>query len=302
MKPAPDAGRGRIDYHARLARVVAHLHEHLAEPIRLEQLADIAHLSPFHWHRVYHALYGETIAATLRRLRLQRASGYLANTSLPIAEVARRCGYPNVQSFTRAFRTAYGAGPSRYRAEGGHAVFRAGTAAVQQAGYDVTLRAVPPLRLAAVEHRGSYMRIGKAFETAHLYLAPRGWAGPGARWLAVYRDDPSAVPEAQLSACAGLSLPPEAPQDMALPPPLVPVTLGGCTCAVLRYRGPYASMRAAYQWLYGHWLVASGYAAGDQPVFEEYLNHPRDTAPQDLLTDILLPLALPGCGARRATP
>ena len=60
--------------------------------------------------------------------------------------------------------------------------------------------------------------------------------------------------------------------------------------AVLRHRGPYATMRAAYQWLYGHWLVHSGHTVHDAPVFEEYLNNPRDTAPADLLTDIYLPL------------
>lgn len=50
-------------------------------------------------------------------------------------------------------------------------------------------------------------------------------------------------------------------------------------------------MRAGYQWLYGEWLVRSGLEPADAPVFEEYLNNPRDTAPSDLLTDIYLPLA-----------
>jgi AraC family transcriptional regulator len=50
-------------------------------------------------------------------------------------------------------------------------------------------------------------------------------------------------------------------------------------------------MQAAYQWLYGTWLVQSGEEPADAPVFEEYLNSPRDTAPADLLSDIYLPLA-----------
>lgn len=49
-------------------------------------------------------------------------------------------------------------------------------------------------------------------------------------------------------------------------------------------------MRAAYDWLYGKWLVRSGWEAADAPVFEEYLNSPRDTTPTDLMTDICLPL------------
>jgi AraC family transcriptional regulator len=95
------------------------------------------------------------------------------------------------------------------------------------------------------------------------------------------------VPEKHLCSRAGLSL----PEGLQAQPPLVPFMLGGGPCAVLRHRGPYATMRAAYQWLYGRWLVQSGLEAADLPVFEEYLNNPRNTAPADLLTDIFLPLA-----------
>lgn len=59
---------------------------------------------------------------------------------------------------------------------------------------------------------------------------------------------------------------------------------------MLRHKVPYADMKAAYQWLYGVWLAQSDREVGDAPVFEEYLNNPRDTAPTELLTDIYLPL------------
>lgn len=284
MKP----GTGRTDYQHRLARVIAYLHDHLDEPLDLERLAGVAHLSPYHWHRVYHALHGETIAVTVRRLRLHRASGYLANTSLPVEQIARRCGYPNAQSFARTFRTGYGMSPLQYRQQGGHVAFREATAAQALCeSHPVVVREVPRVRLAGLEHKGSFMAIGKAFERSHVHLSAQGRVGPASRWMAEYLDDPSAVPEHQLCSRAGLSV--AAGADIA--PPLLTFELGGGPCAVLRHRGPYATMRAAYQWLYGHWLVNSGHEVGHAPVFEEYLNHPRDTAPEDLLTDICLPLA-----------
>jgi len=49
-------------------------------------------------------------------------------------------------------------------------------------------------------------------------------------------------------------------------------------------------MKDAYRWLFGVWLPGSGYQEEDAPTFEVYLNDPRDTSPQDLLTDIHLPL------------
>jgi AraC family transcriptional regulator len=285
---------GWVDYHERMGRVSAYIHDHLAEPLDLERIAEVAHLSPYHWHRVYHAMHGETVAATVRRLRMHRATGYLANTALPVVDIARKCGYPNSQSFARAFRGTYGVSPIDYRREGSHVVFRTGVAQAEQAGYAVEIRDVPRVRLAGIDHRGSYMLIGKAFEAAFVHVAGQGLLRHDMRWMAVYFDDPFAITESQLSSRAGLSLTEEGRDPQ---PPLQVFELGGMPCAVLRHRGPYATMRAAYQWLYGTWLVQSGCMTANLPVFEEYLNNPRDTAPADLLTDIFLPLAADGTQA-----
>jgi AraC family transcriptional regulator len=70
------------------------------------------------------AMYGETIAATVRRLRLHRAGGHLANGSMPITEIAERSGYSSLQSFSRTFRAAFGMPPAQYRKQGTHNRFR----------------------------------------------------------------------------------------------------------------------------------------------------------------------------------
>ncbi len=105
----------RIDYNDRLNRVTAYIYDHLDEDIDLNRLAEVACLSPYHRHRVYHALHGETIATTVRRLRLHRAAGFLAYSSMPMDEIAAKSGYSSVQAFPRAFhadlRSAAGAVP-----------------------------------------------------------------------------------------------------------------------------------------------------------------------------------------------
>ena len=50
---------------ARFAKVLQYLHRHYRDEIDLARLADIACLSPCHWHRIYRAVMGETIAETL---------------------------------------------------------------------------------------------------------------------------------------------------------------------------------------------------------------------------------------------
>lgn len=275
------------DYRAQLARVTAHIHDRLAGPLDLAELAVVADLSPFHWHRIYHALMGETVAATVRRVRLHRASGDLAQTALTVTQIALRCGYPNPQSFTRAFRQYFGQSPQVWRETRTDALPWQSGAAQTHGDWPVEMRLVPAVELAGIHHRGSYMRIGKAFETAQIHMAAKGLMRPDTRWLAQYLDDPFAFPEAQLNSRAGLSM----AAGAEIEPPLQRFTVGGTLCAVLRFRGSYPNMRDAYEWLYGTWLVATGHALADQPVFEEYLNSPRDTAPVDLLTDICLPLA-----------
>src|SRR6202012_5488399 len=87
----------------RVARVVAAI---VAEPMaehRLEDLAALAHFSPFHFHRVYASIVGESVSATVRRVRLARAASLLAQGDESITQVGQAVGYDSPQAFSRAF-------------------------------------------------------------------------------------------------------------------------------------------------------------------------------------------------------
>ncbi|MEO8335398.1 MAG: AraC family transcriptional regulator [bacterium] len=275
-----------LNYQDRLNRVVTHIHEHLEADLDLNTLAEIACLSPYHWHRIYHAVYGETLAATVKRQRLHRAAGLLAYSAKPIAEVSRKSGYENLQSFTRIFRAEYGMPPAQYRKEGSHAQFATRTVVGTQSAFNVEIRTVPAISAIAVDHLGSYMEIAKAFDVLYGWLITHGHIASVTRSIGLYLDDPTIVPAKALrsKACVVLR------DAIAIDPPIGHVELRPGPYAVLRHKGPYADMKAAYEWLYGAWLVQSGLEVADAPGFEEYLNSPRDTAPAELLSDIYLPL------------
>src|SRR5688572_12428030 len=65
----------RGDYAMRLERVFRWLTDHMDDTLDLTRLAEVACMSPYHFHRIYHAMQGETAAETVRRLRLHRARG-----------------------------------------------------------------------------------------------------------------------------------------------------------------------------------------------------------------------------------
>ncbi|RWX15324.1 AraC family transcriptional regulator [Rhizobium hidalgonense] len=274
-------------YESRLRRVSAYIHDHLDEELDMERLAQIACLSSYHWHRIYRAIYGETLAATVKRLRLHRAAGEIVRTELAVSEIAKRSGYPNLQSFNRIFKLAYGMPPARYRKEGSHTAFQPSPYGKTKAMFDVTIREIAPTELIGVAHTGSYMEIGKAFETLFGTLYARSLARPDMRMIGVYLDDPDIVPAEQLRSIACVTgsadLPAEAPFERR--------TIEGGDYAVLRHKGPYADMYKAYQWLYAEWLPKSGRQLKDSVMFEEYLNNPRDVPPTELMTNIHMPLA-----------
>lgn len=271
-------------YDTRINRVTAFIYDHLDEELDLQRLADVAAMSPFHWHRVYTAMRGETVATTVRRLRLMRAADDLANGDLPVEAVARRSGYDNVQSFTRIFAEAYGMPPAKYRKQGSHTAFNPAQNPAPIAHYDVRIVDLPTMEAATEDHTGSFMNIGLAFDRLFGRLGSAGLLEPGVRMFGLYLDDPSAVPDQRLRSQAGAVLPNP-------PPPGVPsVGLRAGPYAVLRHRGPYADMRGAYQWLFGVWFPQSGRDPADAPVLEEYLNSPRDTQPAELLSDLYVPL------------
>ena len=285
--PAPRLAT-RLDYGRRIARAMALIAADPARNPTLDELAGAAAFSPFHFHRIYRELAGETPAETLARERLSRGALLLVRDSLPVAQVAARCGYGSAAAFTRAFRAAYGIPPAAYRDRGGiGAPIPAPAPTLEEtAMFDVTIRAEPALRLAALPHRGPYSTMGTSFDQLSAWAAARGLIGPETRFIGLYHNDPMTVPEAELRSDACLTVPAgtEGGDGVRI------LDLPATRCAVLVFRGPYAELEPVYTWLYRDWLPASGEEPADQPPREEYLNDPKSLPPAEWLTAVMLPL------------
>lgn len=96
-------------------RVLVYIEEHLDEPMNLEHLAKIAHISPFHFHRIFRALMGETLHSYIQRLRLEYARGALHLSQKSITEICLESGYENHSAFTKMFKQLIGISPQAYR-------------------------------------------------------------------------------------------------------------------------------------------------------------------------------------------
>ena len=105
----------------RIRRAVELMHAHLGQDLPLEEIAAAAHLSPFHFARLFKKLTGAAPHAYLASLRSARAETLLAETDLSITEIGARVGYASPSHFAKAFRQATGISPRAFRKALAHA-------------------------------------------------------------------------------------------------------------------------------------------------------------------------------------
>jgi AraC-like DNA-binding protein len=86
------------------------------DPLDVQKLAAVAHLSPAHFSREFRRVFGETPHQYLLTRRLERAAEMLRNTDHSVSDICFEVGLTSVGSFTTSFRRTYGMTPTEYRA------------------------------------------------------------------------------------------------------------------------------------------------------------------------------------------
>lgn len=249
---------------------------------------------------------GEGVGAYIRRLSLQRAARRISYSGDPITRIALESGYDSPEAFSRAFRAAFGVSPSRYRKEGGSAAFSLRTDAVTYPFYhanpevepvDVTVKNVAPVLTATLRYVGPYDESGPAWARLCELLGSAEVLSPKAVAYGICYDDPDTTPGAKCRMDVCVSLPEGVDENT---PELVALLKStelyvqhvgdGGEYACVLIKGPYSLLHPAYISLFCEWLPQSGREPGDSMGFEAYYNDPTVTAPEDLLTEIFVPL------------
>jgi AraC family transcriptional regulator len=274
------------DTERRLMRVLDYIYDNPSGDLSLDALSDVAAMSRFHWHRIFRAVTGETLAQAVRRIRLDRASFELAMTDTPIATIAAKVGMTNLASFRRSFADRFHMTPAAFRKRRELRPALSTQRSRITLMHPVTIQTAPAMRLAAIAHKGPYFEISRAFQKLSAVMTSRDLFAHAGRMVGVFYDDPNATEAADLRSHAAF----EITGATEILDPLVEVTLPAGRQAVLTYTGPYAGLPAAYDQLFGVWLPASGEEPADAPSFEVYLNSPMDSAPEELVTKLHLPL------------
>jgi len=151
----------------------------------------------------------------------------------------------------------------------------------------VEVKDMPELRVGAVSHVGPYNSISESFGRLGAIAGQAGLVGrPGVAMMAIYHDDPKSTPQAELRSDAALVVPPDVPMPAGLKEMRLAAGRYACTTHV----GPYSRIGHAWERFRAEWLPASGHEAGPGVTFEIYRNTPENARPEELRTELYLPI------------
>lgn len=286
----------------RVNRVLDHIGTHLVEPLDLQSLAEVACFSPWHFHRIFQALTGETLAGCVRRLRLEAAAQRLVNRPHePALNIALDVGFASAEVFTRAFKTHFGVTPGRWRrgawreramqnqdalrkihqsnrkrdqaaapALRDHALDRSAGPAQPEEEREMQLdiRNLSTQKLAYMRHTGPYgdAGIGHTWQRFGLWCAQHGLMQSRCEMIGISLDNPEITPASKLryDCCVRVD-------DDFRPQGEVGVQhFAGGRYACAPFTGTTADIHAAWMKMYGEWLPQSGWQADDRPAIELY--------------------------------
>ena len=267
-------------YQERMGRVLVHIQSHLDEPMPLDQLAGVASFSPWHFHRIFRGMVGESVKEHVRRLRLERAAQRLKASDRPVLDIALEAGYESHEAFTRAFAAMFEASPSSFRAGASRGM------AFDGPPLDVSVRTIGPLRVAFVRYVGPFDQVGAAWNKLMMWAGPRGLIGAGVRMLGIVQDDPEITAPDKLRYDAAMVV----TVDVSASGEVGIQKIGQGEYAVALHVGPYNTLGRTYARMCGEWLPATGRELPSAPAVEFYLNSPISVPPDQLRTEICLPL------------
>jgi len=280
----------RLRHAERIERVLAQIEASDGEAgtLSLEALASTAALSPFHFHRVYRLMTGETLAETLRRVRLARTLPELEAEGQSITRAAAGAGYGSSQAFARAFRAATGGSASELRAGRTELIDRLLKPAPGGDGdvaLEVEIVSTDPLRLLAIRNVGAYAELNLAYERLFEAVFSRNPMDALQGIYGVWHEDPRFTKPDALSFDCAIAV-----GDIVPPDGIDCLELAAGRHARLRHVGDYDSLHESIDRLYAIVIDQGLGGFADRPLFVNYVDDPSGRDAAELRSDIYLPL------------
>jgi AraC family transcriptional regulator len=286
-----------MNYYERINQVTRYIREHLDEPLNREELAGLSGFSVSHFHRIFTAHVGENIAAYVRRARMERAARQLLAGDAQVTDIALASGYDTHSAFGKAFKQYFGVSPTEFRELQPMAAAYLINRRIPYHRKElfmqpIDIRTLPDQKV--LYTRATEVMTSPAFQTANIEAFGRLMSFLGEHQLmdkmrhciAIYPDEVEVGKPARFDAGAIFveGVEPAATNGLDYQ------TLPGGRWAVFRHVGPYDTLWQTWQAVFRDWLPTSGVELRDVNAYEDYVDDPSQVAPEQLRTDIFIPI------------
>jgi len=288
------------EYIRRINKSLEYIENHLDHPIQLDDIARASHFSSYHFHRMFHAMVGETVNDYVSRKRMEKAiSRLVCKPELSITEVAEAGGFSSAANFAKAFKLYFGTSPSELRnakskkSNIGKLYSKYGKAFNPQDLYSQFVTQSAVFDRNKLEELLMMIKVKEQQEKQIAYLtAPKGYELDSifATWdkivnwavlkgiecnkqtrFAICHDNPVITPEDKCRYDAAI----EISSDVEVFSPYHRSVIPAGKYAIAYYKDEAAKISNFMTELCSHWFPSSGYEPDDYPPVFNYLNDSR---------------------------
>ncbi len=296
----------QIDYQVSVNRVFQHIEENLASELSLKALSQVAFFSPFHFHRIFKIMTGETLNEYVTRRRIERSALDLLHKQSGVTAIALRYGFNSNSAFTRAFKQFYGVSPTAFRQQNPHRFSKIRQLESKNSkaypdtekyicaidnlknwigmNAQIEIRELPKMDLAYVTAIGPH-NIEEAYGKIVRWATPRGLLNGATKMVTIYHDsfkvtEPEKV---RMSACMLLNNPVATDGEIGLR------SIEATKCIVGSFEIKPHEFEKSWTGLFV-WMNEHGYRKAETNPFEIHHNNFHEHPENKAIVDLCIPV------------
>jgi AraC family transcriptional regulator len=293
---------------AKLNIAIDYIEQNLSEKLSLEIIAEKAHFSPFHFHRMFKIIVGETVHAFINRKRIEKAASYLLHQKEKSStEIAAEVGFSDLSSFSKSFKNFYGISPNQFKKESPNKFSQIleiksknGKVIITFEQYicninkalnwlkmrtNTEVKYIEKLELATISHQGKMEAIAEVYDRLVQWAAPKGLMNKNTKMLTIYHDSPKITDpnNLRMSACIVLKNPIKVNAEINLK------TIQPSKCLVSRLEIAPQEFQQAWESSFA-WMAENGYKKANIDPFEIYHNNAAEHPEHKFIVDLCIPI------------
>jgi AraC family transcriptional regulator len=280
-------------YKKKVDDVLLYIDNHLSENLSTKELSDYAGISFFHFHRILKGMLNEPIATYIDRVRLDTAVKLIRYSDEPFSSISTKIGYSDVSAFSKAFSKEFGLSPQEFKSNREIILNTRLDYLIDVEGQliaDISPKIIhlPDKKVICIRVKGEYggREVEIAWEQLVDYIKQNRLLGWNPEFFSVYYDDPDCIGRENCISDLCFTTKKELRDNSIFKSNIIK----GGKYAVFRYKGPYERLWELYNKIYGDWLLSADCKLRDVPSVEKYLNYSLKTKPENLLTEIYIPI------------